>query len=699
MDIKDDLKLISGIGDKTLLKLNKLGLHTIEDFIFHYPFRYEIFKNKFKIKDLEANEKCIFLARVEIIDSKRSYIKRANFTKAILKDDTGKVEAVWFNNSWVKDSLIQGELYCFIGETTENYGSIELVNPLYRKYNLKKEIKNDLINPIYRTTKTLKQNILRNIGKKVFFEDVKIKDYLPESIKEKYNYQDLQSSLKNLHYPTSLELLEISKNRLKFDELFFLQLLNERRKFKFQNRTSYKIKFFEKETKLFIKNFGFDLTDKQKKVTWQILKDLENITPTNRLLEGDVGSGKTVVFLISVLNVFLNNYNSAIMVPTSILAMQHYRKICNLFLNKEYIENINIALLTGSECLLNNEKITKKKLEEKIKNNEVNIIVGTHALVQENVKIQNLALVVIDEQHRFGVKQRHLLTHENINSNSEIYPHFLSVTATPIPRTLALAFYGDLDLSILDEKPLNRKPIKTEIVTELKEVYLFLLKELKEKKQIYIICPLIEETEEESKFELEIKSAKSVFEHFKKLKPFEKYNIEILHGKLKSTEKNKIEKEFSDGNINILISTSVVEVGVDVPNANTIVILGAEKFGLASLYQLRGRVGRSDSQSYCFLYTKSKSEKALDRLHSIIKAKSSFELAEIDMKTRGIGDMYGLIQSGNIPDLKIANIFDIDIMLKAKKEAEEIIQKDPELKTLKELKERINIKENEIHPE
>jgi len=699
MNVKDNLKLISGIGDKTLLKLNKLGLHTIEDFIFHYPFRYEIFTNKIKIKDLEANEKCIFLARVEIIDSKRSYIKRANFTKAILKDDTGKVEAVWFNNSWVKDSLIQGELYYFIGETTENYGSIELINPLYRKYNSKKEIKNDLINPIYRTTKTLKQNILRNIGKKVFFEDIKIKDYLPENIKEKYNYQDLQSSLKNLHYPTNLELLETSKNRLKFDELFFLQLLNERRKFKFQNRKSYKINFFEKETKLFIKNFGFDLTDKQKKVTWQILKDLEKTIPANRLLEGDVGSGKTVVFLISVLNVFLNNYNSAIMVPTSILAVQHYRKICSLFLDKEYIKNINVALLTGSECLLNNEKITKKKLEEKIKNNEVNIIVGTHALVQENVKIKNLALVVIDEQHRFGVKQRHLLTHENINLDSEIYPHFLSVTATPIPRTLALAFYGDLDLSILDEKPLNRKPIKTEIVTDLKETYLFLLKELKEKKQIYIICPLIEETEEESRFELEIKSAKSVFEHFKKLKPFEKYNIEILHGKLKSTEKNKIEKEFSDGNINILVSTSVVEVGVDVSNANTIVILGAEKFGLASLYQLRGRVGRSDSQSYCFLYTKSKSAKSLDRLHSIIKAKSSFELAEIDMKTRGIGDMYGLIQSGNIPDLKIANIFDIDIMLKAKKEAEEIIQKDPELKTLKELKERINIKENEIHPE
>ncbi len=699
MDIKDSLKSISGIGDKTLIKLKKIGLATVEDFIFHYPFRYEIFKNKLKIKDILIGEKCIFLARVELVDSKRSYIKRANFTKAILKDDTGKVEAVWFNNAWVKDSLIQGELYYFIGETTENYGIIELINPLYRKYNPKKEFKSDLINPIYRTTKTLKQNILRNIGKKIFEKDIVIKDYLPEKIKEKYHYQNIQSALKNLHYPTDQKLLEISKERLKFDELFFLQLLNERRKYKFQNRRSYKVKFFEEETKLFINNLGFNLTEKQKKVTWQILKDVENNIPSNRLLEGDVGSGKTVIFLISVLNVFLSGYNSAIMVPTSILAAQHYRKICSLFLDKEYIKNINIALLTGSECLLNNEKITKKKLEEKIKNNEINIIVGTHALVQENIKIKNLAFVVIDEQHRFGVKQRHLLTHENINTDNEIYPHFLSVTATPIPRTLALAFYGDLDLSILDEKPLNRKPIETKIVTELKEVYLFLLKELKQKKQIYIICPLIEETESETEFELEIKSAKSVFEHFKKLKPFEKYNIEILHGKLKSTEKNKVEKEFSDGKINILISTSVVEVGVDVPNANTIVILGSEKFGLASLYQLRGRVGRSDAQSYCFLYTKSKTEKVLNRLDSIIRAKSSFELAEIDMKTRGAGDMYGLIQSGNIPDLKIANIFDVGIMLNAKKEAEEIIKEDPELNTLKGLKEKIKIKENEIHPE
>ncbi len=699
MNIKDDLKLISGIGDKTINKLNKIGLHNIEDFIFHYPFRYEIFKNRLKIKDLISGEKCIFLARVELVDSKRSYIKRANFTKAILKDDSGKIEAIWFNNSWVKDSLIQGELYYFIGDITESYGNIEIVNPLYRKYNSKKEIKEDLINPIYRTTKGLKQNILRNISKKVFENDLFINDYLPKDILEKHNYQDLYSSLKNLHYPKNLDLLEESKKRLKFDELFFIQLLNERKKSKVQNRKSYKIDFFENKTKLFINSLGFDLTEKQKKVAWQILKDLEKNNPANRLLEGDVGSGKTVVFLISVLNVFLSGYNSAIMVPTSILAIQHYKKICNLFLNKEYIGDVKIALLTGSDSMLNNEKISRKKLEEKIKNNEVNIIIGTHTLVQENIKIQNLAFVVIDEQHRFGVKQRHLLTHENINMDNEIYPHFLSVTATPIPRTLALAFYGDLDISILDEKPLNRKPIETSIVTELKEVYLFLLKELKQKRQIYIICPLIEETEEESIFDLEIKSAKSVFEHFKKLKPFEKFNIELLHGKLKPSEKNKIEEEFSNGKINILISTSVVEVGVDVPNANTILILGAEKFGLASMYQLRGRVGRSDTQSYCFLYTKSKSEKVLNRLNSIIKAKSSFELAEMDMKNRGAGDMYGLIQSGHIPELNIATIFDVNIMLEAKKEAEDLVKRDPNLKNLKDLKIKIETKENEIHPE
>lgn len=686
-------------SDKTLLKLQKIGINTIEDFIFHYPFRYDIYKKIDKISNLVENEKVIFLARVELIDSKRSFIKKANFTKAILKDDSGKVEVVWFNNKWVKDSLKQGELYYFIGETKGNYGNIEIVNPLYRKFNNKTEYKNDLIFPIYKTTKSLKQNILRNISKKIFDVDFYLEDYLPEEIKNKYNYLDLFTSLKNLHYPNNLKLLEKSQERLKFEELFFLQLLNERRKIKNNNRKSYKINFFEKETKRFIQDLGFELTNKQKKVAWQILKDLENNIPANRLLEGDVGSGKTVVFLMSVLNVFLSGHNSAIMVPTSILATQHYRKICNLFLNKDYIKNINIALLSGADCLLNNEKITKKKLQEKIENNEINILIGTHAILQSGVQMDNLGFVVIDEQHRFGVKQRHILTHENINKDKNIYPHFLSVTATPIPRTLALAFYGDLDLSILDEKPLNRKPIKTSIVNELKNVYNFLLSELKLKKQIYIICPLIEENEEESGFDLEIKSAKSVFEHFTKLKQFEKYKIQLLHGKLKATEKNKIEKDFSNGEIDVLVSTSVVEVGVDVPNANTIVILGAEKFGLASLYQLRGRVGRSDQESYCFLYTKSKSEKTLNRLNSIIQAKTSFELAEIDMKTRGFGDMYGFVQSGHVPDMKIATIFDIDIMLRAKSEAEKILKEDQELREYKKLLEKIKIKENEIHPE
>ncbi len=698
MNTKTDLINISGVGESSIKKLNKIGLKTVEDFLFYYPFRYEEYKLKNKIKEIVSGELVIFLARVELLDSKRSYVKKTNFTKAILKDDTGKIEAVWFNNKWIKDSLKQGELYYFIGTTTENYGSVEIINPLYRKYNPKKEIKSDIINPVYRTTKTLKQNILRNIGKKIFSEELNLEDYLPEDIKEKYNFPELEYSLKNLHYPSNDKVLKQSRERLKFEELFFLQLINERRKIKNQKRESVKIKFFEDETKKFINDFGFELTAKQKKVAWQILQDIEKETPMNRLLEGDVGSGKTVVFLIAVLNTFLSGYNSAIMVPTSILAMQHYKKVCNLFFNKDYIGDINIALLSGSECLLNNEKITKKKLQEKIKNNEVNILVGTHALIQEDVKVKKLGLVIIDEQHRFGVKQRHILTHENLSADKK-YPHFLSVTATPIPRTLALAFYSDLDLSILDEKPLNRKPIETKIVTELKDVNKFLLQELKEKKQIYIICPLIEQNEEESKFDLEIKSAKSVFEYYKGLKQFKEYSIELLHGKLKAIEKSKIEDEFSNGKINILISTSVVEVGVDVPNANTIVILGAEKFGLASLYQLRGRVGRSDKKSFCFLYTKSKSEKTLHRLNCIISAKTSFELAEMDMRDRGYGDMYGYEQSGHVPSMKIASIFDIDLMLKAKEEAEKIIKIDEDLEKHKELKNRVIQKENEIHPE
>ena len=700
MNIDLDIKNIKGIGEKTEQRIRKLGINTVKDFLLYFPFRFEDYGKLKKIKDINAKEKCIFLARVELINSKRSFAKRKNFTKVIAKDDTGKIEIVWFNNPWVKDSLTSGELYYFIGESSLNgIENIEIVNPLFRKFsNNEKSFNDEVIFSVYRITKGLKQQVLRNIYKKIYSENIDIKDYIPSYIVEKYNYLELKEAIKNVHLPTALTSVNKSIDRLKFDELFFYQLLNELRRKKISERKSTKIKFYEKETKEFINSFGFELTDKQKKVAWNILLDISNDRPMNRLLEGDVGSGKTVVFLIAVLNVVLNNKAAAIMVPTSILASQHYRKIYSLFFDKSFIgKKLNIALLTNSTTLLNNEKIKKQELIKLINDNKVDIIVGTHAVISDSVSIKNLGLVVIDEQHRFGVSQRKKINDSlnNVDKNN-LYPHFLSVTATPIPRTLALAFYGDLDISILDEKPKNRKVIKTKVVNELDVVYKFIKNQVELGRQAYIICPLIEGDEEEL-FDLEIKSAKKTFEHVSKLDDFKKYNVGLLHGKLKSIEKDKIEKDFSSGKINILVSTSVVEVGVDVANATCMLILGAERFGLAQLYQLRGRVGRSDLDSFCFLQTNSEQEKAINRLNNIIKAKNSFELAELDIKERGMGELYGLKQSGHVPELKIASFYDYEIVNRAKEEAKNIVSIDPSLIKFPELKNIINEKEINIH--
>lgn len=698
-NINSEISNISGVGEKSEKKLKKLGINTINDLLFYYPFRFENYGKLKKIKDLKPKEKCIFLARIDLIDSKRSIIKRKNFTKVIAKDDTGKIEIVWFNNPWVKDSIKSGDLYYFIGEVgISGINNIEVVNPIFKKYDeSSKKINNEIIFPIYRTTSGLKQYFFRNLLKKILESDIKLIEYIPENILEKYNYFDINKSIKNIHSPKKIEDLENAINRLKFDELFIYQLINESRKKLNKLKKAISVNFFEQETKEFIKSFGFELTDKQKKVSWEILLDIKKNNPMNRLLEGDVGSGKTAVFLIAALNTILNDLSVSIMTPTAILANQHYKKVCDLFLNKKFIKkDLKICLLTNGTTLLNNKKISKKELEKIINNGEADIIIGTHSLISNNIDIKNLGLVIVDEQHRFGVSQRKKIT-ENINKieNNKFFPHFLSVTATPIPRTLALAFYGDLDISILDEKPKNRKKIMTKITNNTEEIYKFIKNEVKKGNQIYIICPLIEEeSESENLFDLEIKSVKKTFDKISNLAFFKDINIGLLHGKMKEIEKTKIEKDFSSGRINILIATSVVEVGVDVPNSTCIVIFGAEKFGLAQLYQLRGRVGRGDKQSYCFLYTNSNSEKSINRLNNLIKAKNSFELAELDIKERGFGEIYGLKQSGHIPELKIASFFDYEIMKRAQNEARNIIDN---INNYKILKNKIEEKELDIH--
>lgn len=697
MTIDSNIKEVRGVGENLEKKLNKLGIKTIEDFLFYYPFRFENYGSLKKINELKLNDKCVFLARVELAESKRSRIKRKNFFKAIVKDNTGKIEIIWFNNPWVKDSIKCGDLYYFIGDVSINgVNNLEIINPTFKQYDKNYKLNKEVILPIYKTTRGLKQTVFRNIFENISKSKIEIEEYLPNTIIKKYNYIDINTAVKYIHQPKSSIELNNSINRLKFDELFMYQLANESRKKINELKKSVSIKFFEEETKAFINNLDFQLTDKQRKIAWEILLDMNKTTPMNRLLEGDVGSGKTIVFLIATLNVVLNDLNVCIMAPTSILAMQHYKKICELFLHKQYFKkNINIGLLTSDETFLNDKKINKKELSALINNGDIDILVGTHALISDNISIKNLGLVVIDEQHRFGVVQRKRIN-ENINkiNNEFFYPHFLSITATPIPRTLALTFYGDLDISVLDEKPLYRKNIITNITNDIDDVYKFIEKEVKNKNQVYVICPLIEGEPDDDIFELEIKSAKKMFDHFSNIDMFSKFKIGLLHGKMKEKEKSKIENDFFSGQIDILISTSVVEVGIDVPNANGIVIFGSEKFGLAQLYQLRGRVGRSDKQSYCLLYTDNNNPKTIYRLFNLINAKNSFELAEMDIKDRGFGEIYGLKQSGHIPELKIASFFDYDIINRSKLEAQNIIHN---LDDYKILKSKLEQKELNIH--
>ncbi len=471
--------------------------------------------------------------------------------------------------------------------------------------------------------------------------------------------------------------MEPARRRLAFSELFLRQLKSQMIKKEISERQAISIKFQEAATKDFVGGLPFQLTDDQKKAAWEIIQDLGKARPMSRLLEGDVGSGKTVVAAMAMLNVVINKKRAALMAPTEILAEQHFNSLNNLFKNSEF----KIGLLTGT-----------KKIKDV---NEFDIIVGTHAIIQKKVNIENLALAIVDEQHRFGVNQRQQII--DFNKKDDSVPHFLSLTATPIPRSLALAIYGDLDLSIIKTLPKNRKPIITKLVkeTERQKAYNFIREQIKSGRQIFVICPLIDESDN-----LETKSVKA--EHKRLAEEiFPEFKIGLLHGKMKSADKDAVMKSFSNKEMDILVSTSVIEVGIDVPNASVILIEGAERFGLAQLHQFRGRVGRSEHQSYCLLFPskeENNSDKTMDRLGALEKYNDGFMLAKIDLKMRGAGEIYGDTQSG-FPELQIASLFDYELIKKSAEEAAAIIKIDSDLRAHPLLREKLGEWEDKIHLE
>lgn len=674
IDLLKDVKYIKGVGPERVKSLNKLGIYTLEDLITYYPRTYEDRSKVKKMDELENGEEGLIEA---ICVSRISEIRiRKNMTiyKLIVRDETATCEITWFNMPYLKTKFKIGNRYKFFGKVKRTASKIEMNSPIFEE--AENSINTGKIIPIYPSIYELTQNTLKNImnnGIKMVYGN--LVETLPEYLLKEYNLIDINKAIKNIHFPENFEEYNKARQRLVFEELLILQLALLKLK------NSYAVDetgiAFNKNVHMsdVINTLPFKLTRAQTKVLEEIDSDMESAKPMNRLLQGDVGCGKTAVSIIASYKAVKSGYQVAIMAPTAILAKQHlenFRKMLGQF-------NINCELLVSG--------LTKKQKEdilERLKAGEIDILIGTHALLEDNVEFKKLGFVVTDEQHRFGVRQRAKISSKGTN------PDVLVMTATPIPRTLALILYGDLDISIINELPPNRQKIDTFAVTQNMEdrVNNFIKTQINEGRQAYIVCPLVEENEE-----IEAKSVLELAEKYKN-QTFKKYKVEYMHGKLKPAEKDAIMEDFKNGKIDILISTTVIEVGVDVPNANIMIIENAERFGLATLHQLRGRVGRGTYKSYCILKYKGKSDVIKQRMEIMTKTNDGFVVSEKDLELRGSGEFFGTKQHG-IPEFKIANLFeDIETLKSVQSVAIKIIEEDSKLESEKNarLKKQVNNK-------
>lgn len=677
---------LSPIAKKLIPQLKKLKIETIRDLIFHFPFRYDDFSKILTISELQEGMVASVRVKIDLIQTKRSF-RRKLITEAIVSDKTGSIKAVWFNQPYIGKILKIGDEIFLAGKIEDYYG-LQFISPNYEKVKGLATTHTARLVPVYSTSGNLTSKQIRYLVRFTFSLIKRLPEHLPWQLKRELNLIDLVKACQEIHFPTSQPELEKAKKRLKFDELFIVQLGIKFLRQNLAKLSSSPLKFKEEIIKNFVKSLPFQLTDDQRKTAWQILKDLGKRQPMNRLLEGEVGSGKTVVAVIAMLNAVANGGQVVFMAPTEILARQHHRSIGKLLKGQK----IKIGLLSRSQVYLREKEITKKQMLKKIVAGEIDIIIGTHALIAEKVVFKNLGLAIIDEQHRFGVDQRRQLREK---SGTQVVPHLLSMTATPIPRTLALVFYGDLDISIIKELPKGRKKIITRLIQpqERPKAYQFIKEQISQGRQIFVICPLIDPSDK-----LGVKSVKEEYQRLKK-DIFPQLQIFCLHGRLKALEREKIMADFLANKINILVSTSVVEVGIDVPNATVMMVEDAERFGLAQLHQFRGRVGRGRHQSYCFLFTNVESLLSVTRLQALIKSEDGFSLAEKDLEFRGPGEIYGTRQSGMIDYFKIANLFDYQLINLAKEQAEKILAQSPDLKKFPLLLEKVSLFQKSVHLE
>ena len=658
IDLEKDVKYIKGVGPNRVKLLNKLGIFTLKDLITYYPRTYEDRSKPKNIAECIDGEEVLIEAYASgrVSDVR---LRGKTMQKLVIRDETGVATAVWFNQSYLKNKFEQGKKYTFYGKVNNTFGRITINSPVFDEEG--KTSNTGKIIPIYPLTFSLSQNTIRRIMENAIKEvEGNLEETLPEYILQEYKLEGINETTKNIHFPKEFKDFTIARNRFVFEELLTMQLALLELKNSYINEE--KGIQFSKDVHMsdIIQKLPFQLTNAQRRVLEEIDNNMESDKPMNRLLQGDVGSGKTVIAMCAGYKAVKCGYQVAIMAPTAILATQHLENFKKIF------DELNI------KCELLISAMTKKKkteLLERLKNGEIDILIGTHALLQENVEFKNLGLVVTDEQHRFGVKQRTTIVEKGQN------PDVLVMTATPIPRTLALILYGDLDISIIDELPPNRKKIDTFAVTKGMEdrINNFIKVQLKEGRQAYIVCPLVEENEE-----LDLKSVEKLYEKCK-TETFPEYRVEYIHGKMKAKDKDDIMMRFKNKEIDILISTTVIEVGVDVPNANIMVIEDAQRFGLAQLHQLRGRVGRGEYKSYCILKYEGKGETVRKRMKVMCDTNDGFIISEKDLELRGSGDFFGTMQHG-LPEFKIANLFeDMNILKVAQEVAIKIIDKDPKL--------------------
>lgn len=655
MKYNDSVTKINGIGEKTQKTLRRIGIETVQDLLEHYPRGYEEFGMPIPIAQVSEGSVATIEAYLGITPRLRR-VRNLQILNVQVRDSSGTLLLTWFNMPFLMNRLAKGKCYLFRGKVRLKNGALVMEQPkiFYNKDDYYKLLK--VLQPIYPLTEGLTNNLIIKSMHEVHKNLEFAKDYIPERICMEYSLMDRTKALKEIHFPRDRESLKNARQRLVFDEFFLYSLaLRRMRESKATTLTEYPMREVKECDKL-IESLPYSLTKAQQFVWNEIKRDLASEHAMNRLVQGDVGSGKTILAVLALLMAVKNGYQASIMVPTEVLAKQHYRSLCSL-----------LSAFDVSVCLLVGSMTAKEKNEayERIREHRADIIVGTHVLIQEKVEYNNLALVITDEQHRFGVRQREELMTKGKS------PHVLVMSATPIPRTLAIILYGDLDISIVDELPARRLPIKNCVVdtSYRPTAYRFIENQVTQGRQAYVICPMVEESE--------MIEAENVIDYTQQIKEAmsSDISIEYLHGKMKPKEKNSIMERFAEGKIQVLVSTTVVEVGVNVPNATVMMVENAERFGLAQLHQLRGRVGRGEHQSYCIFVCGTRSKEARERLEILNKSNDGFYIAEEDLKLRGPGDLFGIRQSGEL-DFKIGNIYTDASILKLAAQAAKSLDDD-----------------------